>query len=870
MPHPRRFPRAALLAGLVLAAPTTARAEGPPSFERDVRPILKAHCFHCHGENAKPKAGLDLRLVRTMKKGGVSGAAVVPGEREESLLWIKVDEGEMPPVDKKLSAREKEVLAAWIDQGAPTARPEPASADALAGPTEEEKSFWSFRPIRRPEVPRMKATGRAGNPIDAFLLSRLEAVGLGFSPEADRPTLIRRLAFDLTGLPPTPEEVDAFEADPAPDAYERLVDRLLASPRYGERWARHWMDVAGYADSDGYTARDDVRPFAYKYRDYLVRSINADRPWDVLIREQLAGDEMVKPPYSNLSPADVDRLTATGFLRTAPDGTADRSVDPTVARNDVIAETVKIVSTTLLGLTVGCAQCHNHRYDPISQADYYRFRALFEPAYDPSNWRPPSARLVSLWTEADRKRAAEVEAKVAAIAKERSEAVNELVKTVLERELAAAPEELRGKLRAARETPPAKRSAEQKELLKAYPRVNVTPGNVTLYDARAFNAIVKRFAAKTEEAQVGRPAENAVATLTEVPGRVPVTHLFDRGDPRQPKQAVAPGELAVLAAVTGAPAIPADDPALPTTGRRLAYAVHLTGGKHPLVPRVLVNRVWMHHFGRGLVETPADFGALGTRPTHPELLDWLADDFVRGGWTLKRLHRLIVTSTAYRQSSRRTPALDAADADNRLLGRAPVRRLEAEAVRDAALFAGGGLNPTMCGPPAPVAPDEAGQVIIGRDTRDSAGRPTGKSGDLGAEARRRSLYVQVRRSLPLGVLETFDAPLMAPNCERRGSSTVAPQSLLLMNSTFMVECSEAFAARLASEAGADATARVALAWRLALGRDPTPGQVADALAFVARQQADLATGPDPKSAPKHAWASLCQALMSSNAFLYVD
>jgi hypothetical protein len=855
---------------MLLAASAAARAEGPPSFERNVRPILKAHCFHCHGENAKPKARLDLRLVRTMKQGGVSGAAVVPGEREESLLWIKVDEGEMPPVDKKLSAREKEVLAAWIDRGAPTARPEPASADALAGPTEEEKSFWSFQPIRCPEVPRVRAPGRVANPIDAFLLQRLEAVGLGLSPEADRRTLIRRLAFDLTGLPPTPAEVDTFEADPSSDAYERLVDRLLVSPRYGERWARHWMDVAGYADSDGYSAQDKVRPFAYKYRDYLVRSLNADRPWDVLIREQLAGDEMVKPPYANLSPADVDRLAATGFLRTAPDGTGDRAADPTVARNDVVAETVKVVSTALLGLTVGCAQCHNHRYDPISQEDYYRFRALFEPAYDPSNWRPPSARLVSLWTDADRRRAAEAQAKVAAIAKERSAAVNELVKTVLERELAAAPEDLRGKLRAARETPPAKRSAEQKELLKAYPRVNVTPGNVTLYDAKAFRAIVKVFTVRTDEAQKGRPAEDAIAALTEVPGQVPVTHLFDRGDPRQPKQAVAPGELAVLAAVTGAPAIQADDPALPTTGRRLAYAVYLTSGEHPLVPRVLVNRVWMHHFGRGLVETPADFGALGARPTHPELLDRLADDFVRGGWSLKRLHRLIVTSTAYRQSSRRTLALDAADPENRLLGRAPVRRLEAEAVRDAALFACGGLNPTMYGPPIPVAPDESGQVIIGRDARDPEGRPTAKSGDLGAEARRRSLYVQVRRSLPLGVLETFDAPLMAPNCERRTSSTVAPQSLLLMNSTFILECSEAFAARLATEAGSDPAARVALAWRLALGREPTPGQAADALAFVARQEADLAAGSDPKSARRRAWASLGQALMSSNAFLYVD
>ena len=871
--HPRRFPRAALLVGLVLAmAPITpTRAESPPTFERDVRPILKAHCFHCHGEKPRPKARLDLRLVRTMKQGGDSGPAVVPGEREESLLWTMVDEGEMPPIDKKLSPREKQILAAWIDRGAHTARPEPASADALKSPTEEEKSFWSFRPVRRPEVPRVKDAGRVVNPIDAFLLDRLQQDGLSFSPEADRRTLIRRLAFDLIGLPPSPEEIDAFVADRAPDAYERLVDRLLADPRYGERWGRHWMDVAGYADSDGYTARDAVRPFAYKYRDYLVHSLNIDRPWDELIREQLAGDEMVRPPYANLSPTDVERLAATGFLRTAPDGTADGSVDATTARNDVLADTVKIVSTAMLGLTVGCAQCHDHRYDPIRQEDYYRFRALFEPAYDPSNWREPSARLISLWTDADRKRDAEIKAKVAAIAEERKKAVETLIEKVLEREYAAAPEALRGRLRESRKTPRSKRSADQKALLKLYPRIEkISQGSVYLYDGRAYNAITREFAAKTTEAQKGRPAENALALLTEVPGRVPMTHLFDRGDPRQPKQAVAPGELSVLTAVMGTPEIPSDDPMLPSTGRRLAYARHLTSGEHPLVARVMVNRIWMHHFGRGLVATPSDFGSLGARPTHPELLDWLADTFVRGGWSLKRLHRMIVVSSAYRQTSRRTPALDAVDPDNRLLGRASVRRLEAEAVRDAALLASGGLYPVLYGPPAPVAPDESGQVIIGRDTRDSAGRPSGKSNDLGSEARRRSLYIQVRRSLPLGVLETFDAPMMAPNCERRSASTVAPQSLLLMNSTFMVARSEAFAARLAREAGSKPAARVALAWRLALGRDPRPDQMAEALAFVRGQQAEFARGPDPKPAESHAWASLCHALMCSNAFLYVD
>src|SRR4051794_4680127 len=407
------------------------------TYEQHVRPILKARCFQCHGEEGEPKAKLDLRLVGLMRRGGRSGEAIRPGSHEESLLWERIDAEEMPPGEKKLTPAERATIAGWIDQGARTSRPEPApeslSLAAGAAWTEEERTFWSFRPIGRPEPPRVRDASRVRTPIDAFLLDRLEASGLTISPEADRRTLIRRLTYDLTGLPPTPVEIDSFVDDPAPDAYERLVERLLGSPRYGERWARHWLDVAGYADSDGATAKDPERKDAYKYRDYVVRAMNADRPWDELIREQLAGDEMLTPPYKDLAPGDVDKLVATGFLRMAPDGTSDPSVDPDTARNDVVAETIKVVSTSLLGLTVGCAQCHAHRYDPISHEDYYQFRALFEPALDPKHWRVPSARLVSLWSGADRERASVVDAEVDRIAKERTAAVQELVEKVLER-----------------------------------------------------------------------------------------------------------------------------------------------------------------------------------------------------------------------------------------------------------------------------------------------------------------------------------------------------------------------------------------------------------------------------------------------------
>lgn len=847
------------------------------TFEAHVRPILKAHCFHCHGDEPDPKGQLDLRLVRAMRLGGDSGPAITPGKHAESLLIERVESGEMPPGDKKLSATERATLARWIDQGAPTARPEPenvASADAV---TEEERRFWSFQPIGRPTAPQLASAGMVRTPIDAFLLAELQRNGLSFSPEADKRTLIRRAYFDLLGLPPTPDEIALFLADEAPDAYDRLIDRLLASPRYGERWARHWLDVAGYSDSDGYSEKDFERKYAYKYRDYVIRSFNADRPFDQFIQEQLAGDEMVRPPYPALGPQDLDRLVATGFLRMGPDGTGDGSVDQPLARNEAIAETIKIVSTSLLGLTVGCAQCHNHRYDPISQTDYYRLRAIFEPAYNPTNWRAPSARLVSLMSDADRRRAAEVDAQIKALTAVYDARIQALMAERTELELAKVPEAVRAPLRAALAVAEAQRTPEQKNLLRDYPAVIVTRSNLYLYDRKKFDDAQKQHTERLEKVRATRPVEDFVHVLTDTPGKLPVTHVLLRGDHLRPGEAVAPGELTVLCSAD-APPIPPGDGKQPSSGRRLAYARHLTDGRHPLVARVLVNRFWMHHFGRGLVATPGDFGALGARPSHPELLDWLASDFISGGWRLKRLHKLLMTSTAYRQVSTRGDAGQRVDPENRLLGRMSVRRLEAEEVRDAVLATSGKLNARMFGPPVPVMPDEVGQVVLGIDTRDTAGRPSGKVVALGDEVYRRSVYIQMRRSLPLGMLESFDAPIMTPNCEVRASSTVAPQSLLLMNNAFVVEQSQGFADRVAREAGHDLSEQVTRAWRLAYGGEAGEADRAAALAFL-RDEAEIfgkQASPEAKSKSpppdpaRRALASFCQALLSSNAFLYVD
>jgi mono/diheme cytochrome c family protein len=837
-------------------------------FESNVRPILKANCFICHGEEAKPKGGLDLRLRRLILRGGDSGAAVVPGNRDGSLLFQRVRDGDMPPGKrKKLTPDEVAVLGRWIAGGARVKSTEPEAVGPGPLLTAEERGFWSFQPIRRPPIPPFSAADRVRTPIDAFLRARLRDKGLDFAPDADKRTLLRRASFDLTGLPPSPDEVQRFLTDDSPDAYEKMLDRLLASPHYGERWGRHWLDVAGYADSEGYAAEDAVRPYAHKYRDYVIRSFNADKPYDQFIQEQMAGDEMVRPPYPALPPAEIDKLVATGFLRMAPDGTGSGGVDQAMARNQVVADTIRIVSTSLLGLTIGCAQCHDHKYEPIPQTDFYRLRAILEPAFDPRNWRPPQARRVSLYTEADRKKAQEIEIEAAKIDAEHNRKRDEYIARTFEAELKKLPEKVREPIRAARKTPAGKQTSEQKQLLKDYPSVNVTAGSLYLYDRKAADDL-KKIAARAAALRATKPVEDFVRALTETPGQAPVTHLFHRGEPGQPRQAVLPGGLAVLD--DREPLRIAPQPGLPTSGRRLAYARWLTSGRHPLTARVLVNRVWMHHFGKGIVGTPGDFGFLGERPTHPELLDFLADDFMTGGWRLKRLHKVLMLSTAYRQAAVRDPRRDAIDPDNRLLSRFSVRRLEAEAVRDAMLAVAGRLNRRMFGTPVPVMEDEVGQFVIGIENKNGENRP-GPVLPMFGEEFRRSLYVQERRSRPLGVLDTFDAPAMTPNCDARASSTVAPQALLLMNNAFVLEQARFFAERVARGAP-DPAARIALAWELAFGRRPDAEQVRASLDFLARQAEHFrkkppANGADPQ---REALVDLCHALLSANGFLYVD
>ena len=868
-----KLPSAVLLPFLSV---TLHGADAVLTFERDVRPIVKAHCTHCHGEEEKPEGGVDLRLRRFMDHDTDSGPMLVPGHPEKSGLVQIIKSGEMPKKGKPMPEVELAVIEKWIAQGAKTAKPEPLTLAPGPMISDEDREFWAFQPVKRAPVPMVKNASRVRTPVDAFLLAKMQPAGLDFAPEADRRTLIRRVSLNLTGLLPKPEEVEAFVADPSPLAYENLVERLLASKNYGERWARHWLDVAGYADSNGYTEADTERPHAWRFRDYVIRSLNEDKPWDEFIQEQLAGDELAGATHGDyqqavLDPKRTQQLIATAFLRMAPDGTGETTDDPKLAKNQVIAEQIKITTSSLLGVTVACAQCHDHRYDPITQADYYRLRAVFDPGYHWEAWRSPAQRLYSLYTPAERAKAAEIETQAKAIEAEAREMGKKFLDEIFEVEIKKLPEAEREPYRLARATPKEKQTEAQKTLIKKYPSA-LALYSLNLYDQKKQD-IVDAKMAEAKKLRETKPVEGFVMALTEVKGAVPVSKLFNRGDHDQPKQAVNAGELSILAQPEIEPFKPAAT-AMGSSGRRLAYAKWLTSGKHPLVSRVLVNRFWLHHMGRGIVNTPGDFGFQGERPTHPELLDWLADEFVKSGWKLKSLHRLILLSSAYRQSSHSQASLST-DPENKFYARFKLRRLDAESLRDSMLAATGALVNASYGPPSGIGRDPQGRVVVGIDKGTIT---THKVESAGADDYRRSIYVQVRRTKPVTVLDTFDAPTMVPNCEMRAQTTVAPQSLLLMNDTFILENARRLADYLQSKYPNDRRQQLAEAWLILYARTISEADLTRSLGYLEAQTQALTkyhhdiqhpkgVVPNP---PQEAMASLCQILCSANRFLYVE
>ncbi|MGE3313577.1 MAG: PSD1 and planctomycete cytochrome C domain-containing protein [Planctomycetaceae bacterium] len=863
---------AAVLICLSIASPSHAD-EPPILFERDIVPIFQAYCWKCHGGEAR-KAELDLRTLPLALAGGKRGAALVRGKSAESLLIRKLTDGSMPPKgEARPTTQHIEIVRKWIDRG--------AKADYEGGPltaedspplTDESRSAWAFRAPARPALPDVKASKLVRTPVDAFLLEQLEAKGLSYSPEAEKRTLIRRASFDVIGLPPSPEEVAAFLADESPVAWERLVDRLLASPHYGERWGRHWLDAAGYVDSLG-TDNDAtiIEPHEgiWKYRDYVVKAINDDKPYDRFLLEQLAGDEFVDRQNSaHYSEETIELLTATGFLRQAADVTYAPELNTADIRNQVVFDTVQIVAGNLMGLTVHCAQCHTHKFDPISHADYYRLVGIFAPAYDAQNWVHSKDRLLPDVPPVQKKSIDEhnaaVDREVARIASD----INSLRKNVelklLETKLAVLAEGDKKAARAALGTSADQRNAEQKAAAEKFAHLAVKAEEI---DSSLDPAVKKQCDELNEQAarvKSTKRSHGMIQALWDV-GAPPPNYLMRRGDHNSPGPAVEPGVIAILDDRQNPFRLPQPSQG-GTTGYRTAFAQWLTRPNHPLTARVIVNRVWQQHFGTGIVATPENFGAMGVAPTHPKLLDWLAVEFIHEGWSLKRLHRLILNSTAYRQSSRTASLTEAKvsdhpDPENHLLWKMPLRRIESEIVRDAVLATSGGLLRTLGGEPIPVKPNSDGSVEIDRSKVASP-----------ALADRRSLYVFARRNYQLTELGVFDQPAVATNCMARTSSAVVSQSLALLNGRFVFNESERFAARLRQLGPGDERKQIEAAFEIAFGRKPTDEEAQlghDLMTRQAKRYREQESKNDDEAA-RTALANFCQMILNANEFLHVE
>jgi len=753
-------------------------------------------------------------------------------------------------------------LAFWLSavNGAETGQP-PASPKSDEGRPRSVNAtnHWAFLAPKTPTVPAFPQSDAQWirTPVDNFVLRELVNRKLKPSPEADRATLARRLYFDLLGLPPTPEEVTEFVKDGRPDAYEQLVEKLLASPQYGERWGRHWLDAAGFADSNGYFDADSDRPLAYKYRDYVVRSINDDKPFDRFICEQIAGDEMAGyRTDGDVTPEIEPLLVATHLLRNAPDGTGEsdgNDQELRVDRYSVLEGTVQLIGSTFMGLTVQCARCHDHKFEPFSQAEYYGLQAILRPAYDPDHWLKPKDRLVTVGTRPERERVRLEIEKADREIKAAKEGLEGLLKPfrkiIIQENLERLPEDQRKKVLAAFDTKEKERNKEMKELLKKHEKL------VEFKD----EAVVKRFPELSDPVaslqrslqkwEGQRPAPlPQISTLVESTNSPAPHHLLTRGNYGKPGREVPP----TIPAIYSRPENPyAPHPGTSgTSGRRLAFAQWLTSTNNPVVVRLMVNRVWQRHFGTGIVPTPDNFGVTGAKPSNPALLDYLTTEFVRHGWKLKPLHRLIVNSATYRQSSAYQKSADAIDPEDKWLWRFPIQRLDAESIRDAMLASTGELDQRLGGPFVPKDKTEEGQYVI------SETQP---------EARRRSLYLQQRRTTPVTFVDVFDGARMNPNCVQRTSSTVALQSLALLNSDFVRNRSKAFAQRI-TKAAAGTPERVDLAFRLAIGRAPTPTEMAAVREFM-QPESPSASQPSDSTAD---WIGLCQMIFASNAFLFVE
>jgi mono/diheme cytochrome c family protein len=830
-----------LLIGSLLAIPSVSKANTAGDaakmkfFESKVRPLLAAKCIRCHGEK-KQKGDLRLDSLAAMIEGGESGAALVPGDPDESFLIdaINYESFEMPPTGK-LDAEAIAVLTKWVKMGAPwpDAKTDIIRSKAETGFTDEERAYWAFQPIRKPQVPQGDQTRWSKNPIDAFIYEKLEQSKLSPAPEADRFMLIRRLYLDLIGLPPSAEEMDEWSRrlDTSPegeDAYTQLVDHLLDSPHYGERWARHWLDVVRYADSDGYSA-DHYRPLAWRYRDYVVRSFNDDKPYDQFIREQLAGDE--------LAPNNPDALTATTFLRLGVYEFNQRD-----ARGHwtlIMNEVTDVVGEALLGFSVGCARCHDHKFDPILRKDYYRLQAFFTPmlwhddvptatAEQLAEFRTKQAAWETMTTDV-RRRLHEIEQPyLEAEVKKNDVAAKKAV--------AMFPEEIQAIYHKPRE----QRSSLEEQLAylvhRQVPlaRTDLPEKTIKKEQREAWKELKKELAAFDRYKPKPLPT-----TMTIRDSARPISATFIPDDDTQKE--IAPGFLSILDKE-----LASIEKTSGSTGRRTALARWLTRPDHPLTARVMVNRLWQHHFGRGIVATPNELGRMGQPPTHPKLLDYLAVTLIEEGWKLKALHRLIATSATYRQSAFHSQAerFEAIDPENKLRWRADIRRMDAEQVRDAMLAASGELDRTIGGE---------------RKAKDNTPR---------------ALYVRRMRNSPDAVLGVFDGASGMLSMAVRDVTTTPGQTLMMLNGSYVRERSVALARRVVSNGAKSDIDRVNLAHRFVFGLAPHANRLDRYVTFLG-QQVDRAKTSEENSKPAsdprfEALADFCHVLLNSNEFLYVE
>lgn len=1033
---------------LVLAtgglAALTARAD-EPSFDRDIAPLLKRHCVKCHGP-IKQEGKLSVATASGIVRGGKTGPALVPHDLEASLLWQRVASDEMPP-ETPLTADEKQLIRSWIVAGTTGLKRDVSPDDA---------AHWAFRPLTKAvtiplHAPNRRPGERLRSPIDGFVLSDLQRDGLQLNSDASRAALIRRLSFDLTGLPPEPELIAEFQADPSPDAYERLADRYLASPHFGERLGKVWLDAAGYADSNGYFSADTDRPLAYRYRDYVIRAINADRPFDQFVREQIAGDEIAALPAGNGESADlntvspqeasriIELLEATHYLRCGQDGSGESDGNPDEVRVDrytVLETAMQNVSTGLLGLTIQCAKCHDHKFEPLTQRDYYSLQAVLIPAFPPEQWVKPNDRIVyaslpgefekwqadvaqsdqettrlsnevSMWIRQHRPRGAIVfldsfdeetpslnarwsnvapgddgPGGTAAVHLDSREAPGAIIvnqqlqlieggpggdKWISTREAVDwTPDIVGGSIQVTfdlvdnhiGESAPAERigyflalhdfndnssTSGGNVLVDGHPSASTAvfidypgtdsrqagsigttgyvPGHnygvritnkgdgkyllqhlvdwqaeeksITLTAAdlpdggfgfefccnRSFvvdNVTIETFAptdkgnplaeflkelkvrrepldaAQKRKASLSGSRPGKIAWTTDVASPPPQVHVLLRGNYHSPGEIVEPAGYACLSSPNEILPLVALSPR--SSGRRLKFAEWLTVPDSPrsaLLARVHVNRLWQHHFGTGIVASADNFGISGSAPSHPELLDWLAGKFVQSDWSVRHVVRQIVLTTTYRQSSLADELRLKLDPDGRRLSRFPVRRLDAEAIRDSLLAASGDLDERMFGPYVPTSRAGSGETIVPEDNPG---------------AHRRSIYLQQKRTQVHSLLQVFDAPSIVFNSTRRARSTMPLQSLSLLNSEFAVARSRSLAAHLREGFLSDSE-RIRRLWIRTTGYEPTEDDLAASFRFLQTQVAEYAGQPDPDA---NAWTDLSQALLIGNAALYVD